>query len=250
MPESVASAATPHVHAARVALVGDRSPSVRSHARVPFIFESLQEHYALRLDAYWIRTRAVAKGGLEDFDAIWLMPGSPYASEDGALTAVATARERRIPFLGTCAGFHHAVLQFARDTCGLDVGHADNEPDCVAPLIVPLKRPLLGHQRIVSIQQKSLTHQLLAASSVTERYNCSYGLSRNYVRDLRDHGLRASGTSENGEVQIVELVDHPFFVATLFQPELASDERQVHPIIRGLAVAAVEHARAPKRLAS
>ncbi len=170
---------------------------------MPFIFESLQEHYALRLDAYWIRTRAVAKGGLEDFDAIWLMPGSPYASDDCASDGCGDCAGAPNPLLGTCAGFHHAVLQFARDTCGLDVGHADNEPDCVAPLIVPLKRPLLGHQRIVSIQQKSLTHQLLAASSVTERYNCSYGLSRNYARDLRDHGLLLSGTSENGEVQIV-----------------------------------------------
>jgi CTP synthase (UTP-ammonia lyase) len=80
---------------ARLALVGDRSPTVGSHRRIPQLLSALAERDRLLLDAYWIPTR----------DAVWLLPGSPYESERGALNAVRTARERGIPFLGTCAGF-------------------------------------------------------------------------------------------------------------------------------------------------
>lgn len=137
--------------ASRLALVGDRSAAVRSHARIPGLLDALATREQLVLDAYWIPTEdAAAPGALDGFDAVWLLPGSPYRSEDGAVAAVRTARERRIPFLGTCAGFQHAVLEYARHVCGIDgAAHGESNPEEADRVIVPLSCSLVGHEGAV-----------------------------------------------------------------------------------------------------
>ncbi len=238
---------------ARVALVGDRSPSVRAHARIPELLDALAKREHLVLDAYWIPTEDVladpeSSDFLSGFDAIWLLPGSPYRSEAGAIAAVRIAREQRIPFLGTCAGFQHAVLEFARNVCGLSgAGHTENQPEADDLLIVPLACSLVGHEGAVKITAGSLAEEILGAERTIERYHCAYGANPAYLEALRAHGLVFSGVDEAGEVRIAELPDHPFFLLSLFQPELAGDGTRPHPIIRALAAAAVEHSRQPAR---
>jgi CTP synthase (UTP-ammonia lyase) len=83
------------------------------------LIEALLRREGVALDAYWIPTPDAGTSALDGFDAIWVVPGSPYASAGGAITAVRAARERAIPFLGTCGGFQHALLEHARDVCGL-----------------------------------------------------------------------------------------------------------------------------------
>src|SRR5207245_7508565 len=98
---------------ARVALVGDRSPNVVAHTRIPRLLDALAERERLILDAYWIPSAdAEAADAVHGFDAVWVVPGSPYRSQAGVLSAIRTAREEGIPFLGTCGGFQHALLEF------------------------------------------------------------------------------------------------------------------------------------------
>ncbi|MEU8512121.1 hypothetical protein AB0C76_11090 [Kitasatospora sp. NPDC048722] len=233
----------------RIALVGDRSPAVRSHARIPGLLDALATRDQLDLDAYWIPTEdAGAPGALDGFDAIWLLPGSPYRSEDGALAAVRTARELGIPFLGTCAGFQHAVLEFARHVCGIgDAVHAEQDPDRDEQVIAPLACSLVGHEGAVTVTPGTLAERVLGTTRTLERYHCAYGLNADYLDRLREHGLRFSGTDDAGSVRILELTDHPFFLASLFQPELSGDGTRPHAMIRALAAAAVERAAAAER---
>ncbi|MFF0410157.1 hypothetical protein ACFYUY_06925 [Kitasatospora sp. NPDC004745] len=228
----------------RIALVGDRSPAVRSHARVPGLLDALAERDRLVLDAYWIPTEeAAAPGALAGFDAIWLLPGSPYRSEAGALAAVRTARERGIPFLGTCAGFQHAVLEFAQNVCGLaGVVHGEEHPQGDEQVIVPLACSLVGHEGAVAITPGTLAERVLGTTRTQERYHCNYGLNADYLERLRTHGLLFSGADDSGETRVLELPDHPFFLASLFQPELSGDGSRPHAMIRALAAAAVAHA--------
>ncbi|MFF3767454.1 hypothetical protein ACFYYR_25685 [Streptomyces sp. NPDC001922] len=232
-------------HTARVALVGDRSPHVRSHTRIPGLLDALREHDGLDLDAYWIPTEDAADTtAMASFDAVWVLPGSPYRSEAGALAAIRTAREHRIPLLGTCGGFQHVLLEYARTVCGLETaGHAENAPGTAAgdAVVVPLACSLVGHEGTVALAAGSRAEQLLGTESV-ERYHCTYGASPDHVDLLGAHGLCFTGTDADGDVRIAELPGHPFFLATLFQPELAGDGGRAHPLIRGLAAAAVRHA--------
>jgi CTP synthase (UTP-ammonia lyase) len=229
---------------ARIALVGDRSAHVRAHQRIPVLLEALRQREGLVLDAYWIATDEVADpGALAGFDGIWLVPGSPYRSEAGAFAAARCAREGLIPFLGTCGGFQHAVLEFARDVCGLArAGNAEIAPGGDDLVIVALPCSLAGHEQAVRVASGSLAERVLGAERIVERYQCSYGLAPAYRDLLAGHGLAFSGEDDAGDVRIIELPGHPFFLATLFQPELAAEPRP-HPIIRAFAAAAVGHAR-------
>ncbi|MCT2588805.1 hypothetical protein LHJ74_02430 [Streptomyces sp. N2-109] len=233
-------------HTARIALVGDRSPHVRSHMRVPGLLDALRERDGLDLDAYWIPTEeATDVTALAAFDAVWVLPGSPYRSEAGALAAIRTAREHRIPFLGTCAGFQHVLLEYARNVCGLaTVEHAENTPDTPAKdaVVVPLACSLVGHEGTIELAAGSRAERLIGAEQSVERYHCNYGANPYHVDFLRARGMRFTGTDAEGEVRVAELPGHPFFLATLFQPELADDGSRPHPLIRGLAAAAVMHA--------
>jgi len=230
---------------ARIALVGDRSANVRAHARIPAVIDALLRRDGIALDAYWIATPDVAACDLGRFDAIWLLPGTPYDSADGAIAAVRTARERRIPFLGTCGGFQYALLEFARNVCALpDVENAEVTPEADEHLIVPLECSLKGHEEAVMIVPGTRAAEISGPGRRTERYHCDYGLNAAYLDRLSEGGLRFSGFDDSGRVRIAELPGHPFFVGTLFQPELHGDGTQPHPIIVATAAAASKHATA------
>jgi CTP synthase (UTP-ammonia lyase) len=228
-------------HASRIALVGDRSANVRAHARIPVIIDALLAREGIALDPYWIATPDVGDSDLGGFDAIWAVPGSPYESAEGALAAIRIAREQRIPFLGTCGGFQYALLEYARDVCGLaEVENAEVTPDAGEYLIVPLECSLMGHEEAVMIVPGTQAAGISGPGRRTERYHCSYGLNPQYLEALTGNGLRFSGFDDSGQVRIMELPGHPFFMGTLFQPELQGDGSQPHPIIRAFAVAAAE----------
>lgn len=240
--------------AARIALVADRSDHVRSHTRVPALLEALRARDGLSLDAYWVPTQE-AEAGVEGFDAVWVLPGSPYRSEAGALAAIRTAREQHIPFLGTCGGFQYLLLEYARSVCGLsDAVHAENIPQRTPQrggsqsggggeqVLIPLACSLVGHEGAIVLAADSRAAQLIGAQRTLERYHCNYGPNPAHVERLRTHGLHFTGTDDSGDIRIAELPDHPFFLATLFQPELHGDGTRPHPLITGFAQAAVRHA--------
>src|SRR6476469_7501531 len=168
---------------ATIALVGDRSPSIRAHARIPLLMEALRRRDDLVLDPYWVPSEA-AHEGLDDFAGIWVVPGSPYRDREGALAAVRTARERGIPFLGTCGGFQHAVLELARDVCGIpDAGHAEYGPEG-EQVIVELACSLVGHEGAIRYAPGSLMQRIMGVERSVERYHCSYGLDPRYIGTL------------------------------------------------------------------
>jgi CTP synthase (UTP-ammonia lyase) len=237
----------------RIALVGDRSPAVRAHHRIPDLLDVLRDDEDI--DIYWIPTPdAEDPAVLRGFDGIWLVPGSPYRSPEGGMTAARTARLGGIPFLGTCGGFQHAMLEFARHECGFRTArhseYAEGAEEDDNALIVELACSLAGHEAAVDVTPGSLIERLLGATRTVERYHCSYGLAETHVDLLAAHGMRFTGRDASGAVRAAELPDHPFFLVTLFQPELAGDGTDPHPIIRGFVAAAgaAQAGRSPRTL--
>lgn len=232
----------------RIALVGDRSPSVVAHTRIPLLLDALAERDRLVLDAYWIPSEEAGGDAVRGFDAVWVVPGSPYRSEAGALAAVRTAREHGIPFLGTCAGFQHALLEFARGVCGIaGARHTENEPEPGGTegdeiLIAPLACSLVGHEGRLRTVPGSLAEQLLGSRETVERYHCGYGPVPGLLPRLEAAGMRFTAHDPQGAARVAELPGHPFYLATLFQPELAGDGTVPHPYIRALAEAALTRA--------
>lgn len=219
-----------------LALVGDRSPAVRAHSRIPALLDTLREREQIDLDVYWIPTPEATGPALRAFAGIWLVPGSPYRSEAGAVTAAHTARTAGIPFLGTCGGFQHAMLEFARTECGLPGARHGEQDPAPGAFITELACSLAGHEGAVTLTPGSRIERLVGASRTVERYHCGYGIAPGFLDLLRAHGMVFSGVDDTGDVRVAELPGHPFYLATLFQPELATDG--VHPVLCGFARAA------------
>jgi CTP synthase (UTP-ammonia lyase) len=182
-----------------------------------------------------------ADGGftLSSADGIWCVPASPYADPGAALRAVRLAREHLTPFLGTCGGFQHALLEYTQNVLGRnDLAHAEEHPGAAEFLIGPLACPLLETSGVISLAPGSRVAAAYGSSEIVEGYHCSFGLVAGRERLFHGGPLRIAGRDPKGEVRAVELDGHPFFVATLFQPERAALDGRTPPLVRAFVEAA------------
>ena len=229
----------------RIAIVGDYDATMYTHVAIDDSLRHVRELREHALEWSWISTASLAanvEAQLSLIDAIWLAPGSPYASLDGALAAVRFARERGIPFLGVCGGFQHAVIEFARDVAGLhDADHAESNPEAATPVISALACSLVGKSAPIFLDPTCRAAAIYGRWRIVERYHCSYGMNPLYREAIERAGLRIVGEDDHGDVRMVELPGHPFFVATLFQPQLASTAGTPAPLVRALVDAAIFH---------
>jgi len=225
------------VKAPRLTLVGDRSATVTAHTAIEKSLALAKVEKDIGFE--WIPTRACETYDFAGVTGIWCVPGSPYASMDGALKAIRFARENRIPFLGTCGGFQHALIEYARNVVGLrHAEHEESSPGTETVLISRLSCSLAETSGEIRIQPGSRLQQIYGAEKVKEPYNCNFGLNSRYEELLQDGKLLFSGRDVNGEVRAFELRAHPFFLGTLFQPERRALNGQVHPIVAAFIHAA------------
>ena len=224
-----------------IALVGDYSPDVIAHRAVPQALELARVAAGLEVSWHWFHTASIHDEArdLADCAGIWVVPASPYASMSGALDAIRWARETGRPFLGTCGGFQHALIEFARNVAALVAAdHAESNPHADALIVTPLRCSLVEKTGAIQFVSGSRLHNAYGSEQATERYHCNYGLNAEYRAIFENAGLRFTGFDEAGEVRAMELPAHPFFIGTLFQPERAALGGTVHPLIRAFIQAA------------
>ncbi|HVA73875.1 MAG TPA: hypothetical protein VNF71_04870 [Acidimicrobiales bacterium] len=221
----------------RVAIVGDYQPDHETHPATTAAVHHAGEYLDLAMEVSWIATDdADSLAALGDFDGVWIAPGSPYRSLDGALAAIGVAREHEIPLLGTCAGFQHVVIEFARRVLGeAGAHHAEYDPLAASLFITPLSCSLAGKTFEVALDAGSLTHEAYGKTRVSERYYCNFGLNPEKEPALAAAGLKITGRDQSGEARIIELAEHPFFVGTLFVPQVASSRETPHPLVTAFA---------------
>ena len=231
-----------------IALVGDHDPDVVAHRAVPKALGLAALSLGRPVDAVWVATEEVAadeEGALGHVDAIWVVPASPYRSMEGALAAIRRARERGMPFLGTCAGFQHACIELARDVCGLeDADHAETNPGGGTLVVSPLACALRGEAGRVRLEEGSRIREIYGAGEIEEEYMCGFGLNPEYRESLERGGMRFTAFDPDGSPRALELPGHPFFIATLFQPERAALHAHTPPLARAFVHAATT-VRAP-----
>ncbi|MEJ7811080.1 MAG: hypothetical protein WKG32_11775 [Gemmatimonadaceae bacterium] len=226
----------------RAGIIGDYHPLVQGYAVISDALQHAATALAVDVETQWLPTATLSSAVEQDlagYDALWCGPWGPYQNMDGALRAIRYARERRLPFLGTCAGFQHAAIEYARSVLGLaNADHAESNPDAPLAVIAPLPRPLLGRTGAVVLDPASRTASIYRRTEVAEQYRCEFGLNPEYLAPLHSGGLRVSGVDEEGTAAVLEFRDHPFFVATLFMPERRSRVKEPHPLITAYLAAA------------
>jgi CTP synthase (UTP-ammonia lyase) len=228
-----------------LALVGDRDERIAAHRAIDAALPLVARALDVAIDGRWIGTEAITTASvLRGVHGVWCVPGSPYRSMDGALRAISQARTRGLPFLGTCGGFQHAVVETARHVLHwADAEHAESAPDAARPVITPLACALIEAGETVRLVPGSRIARAYGAVTAHEGYHCRYGLNPEFREQLLQGPLVATAFGADGEVRAIEHADHPFFVATLFQPERAALRGEVPPLAQAFARAAVATAR-------
>ncbi len=226
----------------RIGLIGDRDDTVTAHRAIPLALQLAADTGDVELQVAWQATDTIASvRDIQSYDGIWCVPASPYRNMDGALLAIRYAREHNLPFLGTCGGFQHAVLEFARNVLGMrSAEHAEVARDAENPVIAPLSCSLIEQTGELELIEGSKLQQAYGSTETIEGYHCSYGLNERFRDQLTEKGLRVSAQDKAGDVRAMELDSHDFFIATLFQPERAALQRQLPPIVRAFVNAALQ----------
>jgi CTP synthase len=210
-------------------------------------------------------------GLLADKHAILVPGGFGLRGVEGKIAAVQYARENRIPYLGICLGMQVAVIEYARHVAGLENANSTefdkHTPYPVVGLIAEWvnkdgsaeardeNSDLGGTMRLGGQECRlvagSLTRQAYGRDLIVERHRHRYEVNNNLVEQLQQAGLRVGGwSSDDTLVEVVEVVDHPWFVACQFHPEFTSTPRDGHPLFTGFITAAVDHARAGDAVAA
>jgi CTP synthase len=201
----------------------------------------------------------LAEGRLADLDGIVVPGGFGARGVEGKIAAAGYAREHDVPFLGLCLGLQSAIIEFARDECGLaGANSSEFDPHSPHPVI-----DLMDHQRDVvdkggtmrlgsypaKLVPGTKVHAAYGAEVVYERHRHRYEVNNKYRAKLEEMGMVCSGTSPDGRlVEFVELAAHPFYVATQAHPEFKSRPDRPHPLFAAFVKATLERAegRRPK----
>jgi CTP synthase len=242
-----------------IALVGKY---VKLHDAYLSVHEALKHagvHQGASVSVRWVDAENMsyeeAAGLLDQVDGVLVPGGFGSRGWEGKILACQVARERGIPYLGICLGMHVAVSEFARHVCGLEGANStEMDPETPYPVIdlLPEQKEIedlggtmrLGAQA-VEVADETRTREAYSEAVIHERHRHRYEVNNHYRPQLIEAGLVISGTFQEGRlVEIVELPDHPWFVASQFHPEFKSRPTRPAPLFRDFIGAAVERARA------
>lgn len=233
-----------------VGVIGDFNPEFPPHVATNAGLEHAAAALGARVEIRWLDTTPledVDLAELANHDALWCAPGSPYRSLDGALRAIRFARESDWPFIGTCGGFQHVVIEYARNVLGFeDAQHAEYDPYASDLFISQLSCSLVGQTMSVRLEPGSRAASFYEQDEVAEQYYCNFGLNPAHQGRLHEGGLGVVGTDQNGEARVLELPDRRFYLATLFVPQLSSSPSSPHPLITAYLQAALDTSAASK----
>lgn len=224
-----------------VALIGEYDPTYQPHVSTSAAIEHSCLASGLNVGGIWVSTDEIDESLFERFSGIWVAPGSPYKNMDKALWSIRYARENSVPCLGTCGGFQHLIIEYARNVLGFeDAQHAEYDPYACRLFISQLACSLAGRKMELTFSPASQVAAIYEAISATEHYYCNFGVNPDYISLLRSGPLKITGSDSEGEIRVVELPGHPFFFGTLFVPQTRSTLERPHPLVTAFLRAVTE----------
>jgi CTP synthase (UTP-ammonia lyase) len=220
-----------------IAALGDRDPAYPTHREIDAAIALAPPDVEMR----WVPTEDAR---IDGFDAVWVLPGTPYRDDHSVYAAIRFAREHGMPILGTCGGFQYMAVEFARNAARIaGAGHAETDPGAEVVVVGQLACSLVGEERRVSAVPGTRLASICGLAPFAGFHWCNYGLAEGSVDRLADSGLVISAHADDAGVEAFELPSHPFYLATLFQPQVGSSSRDsLHPVLEALVEATRDHA--------
>lgn len=220
----------------RIAIIGEFNENFRPHVATNEAIEHARNFLNLEFQVNWVSTEYVESNldeVLLNYNGFWIAPGSPYKSMKGALDLIKYTRENNIPTIGTCGGFQHMVIEFARNVLGInDAEHAEYDPYASKLVVNPLSCDLKGEPlEIEIIDEASKVYSIYKTKIIKEKYYCNFGLNPKYQSKFDKNHFKIVGSDKLKEARILELKNHTFFIATLFVPQDNSTFEKPHQLI-------------------
>jgi len=243
----------------KIGIVGKYVTLADSYLSVVEAVKHAAFHHSGKLELVWLAsddlTHDSGAAQLKGLHGIVVPGGFGVRGIEGKLVAIRHAREKKIPFIGLCLGLQCAVIEFARNVCGLEGANSSEfDPTTLHPVI-----DLMADQHDISnkggtmrlglwvckLAEGTKARAAYGDEIILERHRHRFEVNNRYRKQLEAAGMRMSGTTvDNKLCEIIELPDHPFFVATQFHPEFKSRPTRAHPLFREFVRAALERAEA------
>lgn len=216
----------------KIAFLAEYDPSFEPHVATNRAIEHSCAQLSLRVGYEWVSTENISEALFRDYSGLWVAPGSPYRNMNKTIWAIQVARESGVPIIGTCGGFQHIMLEYARNVIGIQgAAHAEYDPYASDLFIAPLSCSLAGRSMILTFIPGSKVAIFYGSESATEKYYCNFSVNPVYIESIKSGPMRISGSDSEGELRVVEYLDHPFFIGTLFVPQARSRPESPHPLI-------------------
>ncbi len=214
-----------------IVLLGDRDTRFLTHREL----DAALDYFPPDVSATWLATDAPNVLEISrDADGIWVVPGTPYKSDNTVYDAIRQARTNNQPFLGTCGGFQYSVVEFARNVAELpDASHAESEPQSTIHIVNRLSCSLVGEVRSIEPIPGTQFSEICGTATFPGYHFCNFGMADEYIEALASYGLVVGAKATDAGVESVEIPANTFYMATLFQPQVGTAERgSLHPLIR------------------
>ncbi len=242
----------------RIAVVGKYTDLLDSYKSIAEAFVHGGVRHNVAVDVEWLSSEALEKEGVgrvRNFDAVLVPGGFGDRGILGKLQVIQLLRETGIPYLGICLGLQCAIIEFARNVCGIREANSmefdRKTPHPIISLLDSQRRvtQLGGSMRLgaysANLKPDTLAHSLYGVDVISERHRHRYEVNPGYVNQLEEAGMVFSGVSPDGKlVEIAELPEHPFFISSQFHGELKSRPGKPHPLFAGFVGAAVKRRNA------
>ncbi len=223
----------------KVIALGDRDASYLTHREIDAALELFPDD----VERAWVSTDSSEALQLDVADGVWLLPGTPYRDDAAAYRAIRHCLDTGTAFLGTCGGFQYACVELARCLAGVEAAHAETDPDAPELVVEPLRCSLYGETRLVRPVAGTRLAAICGSESFEGFHFCGYGVADAVAKRLAAAGVVISALGDDVGVEGIELPEHPFFIATAFQPQVgASETGQLHPLLTAFISAAAESA--------
>ncbi len=243
----------------KIALVGKYVSLHDAYLSVSEALKHAGYNHMAKVDIKWVNAGEVTDDNvdemLSDCDGILVPGGFGHRAIEGKIRAITYARENKVPYLGLCLGMQTATIEYARNVCGLEGANStEMDPETPYPVIDYLPEQyegidMGGTLRLglynCALQEDSLAYNAYGKPMIQERHRHRYEFNNKYKEVLEQGGLVFSGTNpETGLAEIVEIPDHPFFIASQFHPEFLSRPQRSHPLFREFIKASLDHKKA------
>ncbi len=224
-----------------LSILGDFNVKSETHIATKMAINHSNNYLKNKIKPYWINTQKISKEMIYRSDGFLIIPNIPHSNLDNIIKVIKFARENNIPCLGTCGGFQFIIIEYARNILGFQNAHHEEYNTNSTELIITKSScSLRGRRMELNLNPNSKVASLYHMKNIKEKYYCNYKINPKYIQIIKNSSMNIAGIDSEGEIRVIEIDNHPFFIGTLYVPQANSTYQNPHPLLNGFFNAIID----------